>query len=142
MDNELKNHGQTPNKSKEKPMPLDPNPDKAERTVKTLRELITEYWTLSFEPQDGDAKTEFVDKEPDFITEKNKNKRLQAQQPANASNNEQTPAATDAKKDDATIKPIDLDIYSNNGFATKVNASASYLVGCLSMVMATLFVLM
>jgi len=140
IDNELKNHGQKPKKPKHKAMPLDPNPHKAVRSVKTLRELITAYWTLSFEPEDGDAKTEFVDKEPDFITEKTKNKRLQATQPANTSNNEQAPAATDAQKDDATIKPIDLKQYSNNGFATEVKAS--YLVACLSMVMATLFVLM
>jgi len=140
IDNELKNHGQKPKKSKHKAMPIDPNPHKAVKSVQTLRELITEYWTLSFEPEDGDAKTEFVDKEPDFVTEKTKNKRLQAIQPANASNNEQAPAATDAKKDDATIKPIDLNMYSKNGFATEV--SASYLLGCLSMVMATLFVLM
>merc|ERR1711974_461909 len=102
----------------------------------SLRSLITNLWTLSFERTDGDAITEFLPGDAANTTKDAKKRDLQEQQAPEANTNEQTPAATDAQKDDATIKPIDLTKYTNNGFATEVKGG--YLLGLVSMAMATL----
>lgn len=140
IDHRLENHNQASQKHTQKPKSLKQKTDKKTPSYHKLQDLITKNWTLSFERQEGDAQTEFDDKKPANTTKDAKKRDLQSQQPANASKNEQTAPAKDAKKDDATIKPIDLTNYKNNGFATQVKGS--YLIGCLSMVMATLFVLM
>lgn len=140
IDLRLQNHNEAPQKPKNKPQSFKQKTQMDTSLYNDLVHLIRSNWTLSFERQEGDAQTEFTNKKPANTTKDAKMRDLQSQQPADASKNEQTAPAKAAKKDDATIKPIDLTTYNNNGFAKE--AKGSYLIGCLSMIMATLLVLM
>jgi len=97
-------------------------------------------WTLSFEGKSGDAQSEFIPDETPKANTDAKKRDLQAQKTPEASTNEQTPAATDAKKDDATIIAVDLSKYQNNGFASTV--SSGYLISFVSMATVALLYLM
>lgn len=140
MDHRLKNHNQKPQKSKNQSQKFGQTDRSQIKLGLNLRAIITHLWTLSFQRVDGDAITEFLPGDAANTKKDAKKRDLQSQQAPEASTNEQTPADTSDKKDDATIKPIDLTKYKNNGFATEVRGG--YLLGLVSMAMATLYVLM
>lgn len=137
IDNRLANHNQNPEKSKNQPETFTQLQKNLTKKYKNIKQLVKYLWTLSFERKDGDAQTEFIADETPKANTDAKKRDLQAQKTPEASTNEQTPAATDAKKDDA-IKSMDLSKYENNGFAT---STSGHIIRFVSIAMAALLYL-